>query len=164
MFWILTMPLLSQPILGDVATIVAETLSEVLPSIGRPDATVIPRAVANERELETLIAALVTDRSTKAIVLALPVTDALVARIRRERKDIYLSVVRISFDERPALMYGRGLLAQKRLGINLVLAHDVVTGHSVVIGPEQSRYHEGNDLTAASAGFAEMIALRSGLT
>ena len=164
MFWILTMPLLSQPILGDVATIVAETLSEVLPSIGRPDATVIPRAVANERELETLIAALVTDRSTKAIVLALPVTDALVARIRRERKDIYLSVVRISFDERPALMYGRGLLAQKRLGINLVLAHDVVTGHSVVIGPEQSRYHEGNDLAAASAGFAEMIALRSGLT
>ncbi len=164
MFWILTMPLLSQPILDTIASCTAEALPNALAAAGRFDANVVPRTVADERELETLVASLVADRATKGIVLALPATNALVASIRRERKDIYLAIVRVSLNERPALMYGRGLLAQKRLGINLVLAHDVGTGHTLVIGPEQSRYHEGEDLAATTNGFAEMIALRSGLT
>jgi hypothetical protein len=169
MFWIILAPLMGMEAtfgaaFAKIARHAGDGLVRSLTMAGKFDRSVVSRAVNDERELQDLLERLVTDATTKGVVIAFPATDEIIAPIRRDRKDIYLGVVKLTSGVRPPLMYGRGLMAVKRLGINLVMALDVLTGHSIVIGPEQARYHEGAGLESAAFGFGEMIGLRSGLT
>lgn len=177
--WLITAPshtALPAEHFGDVARLVEETLPGLLVAAGQFDTAVLPVRAASNADLADILARVTADPSTKGVILlvadevdaggvrVLAAPAALVPRIRRERKDIYVAMLMVTLGDRPPSLYGRGLLRQKQQSINLVLAHELVSGHSVVIGPEQTRYHEGGSFAEAARGFVEMIALRSGLT
>jgi hypothetical protein len=97
-------------------------------------------------------------------ILTLKATEKIVARVRSNRKDIFLVGFKTTAGAHPQEQYLKGLRLLKQASCNLVLANDIRTGHHQVITPEQARYHEGMDRKAALAGLAEMVALRARLT
>lgn len=87
----------------------------------------------------------------------------VVRRVRAQRKDVFLALFKNTAGDDAPTLYAKGLALLKRCSANLVLANDSRTQLNMVITPEQARYHEGPDRGAAVRGFAEMIALRTGL-
>ena len=87
----------------------------------------------------------------------------VVRRVRTARKDVFLALFKNTAGDDAPTLYAKGLALLKRSSANLVLANDSRTQLNMVITPEQARYHETAERGAAVRGFAEMIALRSGL-
>jgi hypothetical protein len=101
--------------------------------------------------------------SRQAYQLGLAPAAKVAARVRAERKDVFLTLFKTSAGDDAAAQHARGLSLLKRHSANLVLANDLRTRRNMVITPEEARYHDTLDRAAAVQGLAEMIALRSGL-
>ncbi len=88
-------------------------------------------------------------------------TEKLVARIRRERKDIFLVACKTTAGVSADEQYLAGLRLLKTSSANLVLANDVHTRLSMVVTPEQARYHETRQRADAVSGLVRMALARS---
>lgn len=99
-------------------------------------------------------------REGKQLLRLVP-ADKLVGRVRRERKDIFLVACKTTAGATPDEQYRAGLALLKTASANLVLANDVQTRVSMVVTPEEARYHETTDREAAVAGLVDMALARS---
>lgn len=103
-------------------------------------------------------------KSNREHYLVLTPADKLIARIRKQRKDIFLVGWKTTAGATPDEQYMAGLRLLKSSSCNLVLANDVHTRRNMVITPEQARYHETEDRFTAIKGLVDMALLRSKLT
>ena len=87
--------------------------------------------------------------------------DKIVSRIRRERKDIFLVAFKTTTGASSDEQYRIALDMLKANSCNLVLANDTVTRNNMVVTPEESRYHETTDRTAAIQGLVRIVKSRS---
>lgn len=87
--------------------------------------------------------------------------DKVIGDVRRYRKDLFLVGFKTTTSATPEDQYLAGLELLKKNSCNLVLANDLHTRLNMVITPEQARYHETTDRSAALAGLVEMTRLRS---
>lgn len=101
--------------------------------------------------------------SRKTYALELAAGEKLVARVRRERKDIFLVSFKTTVGETEDGQYLAGLELLKRTSSNLVLVNDLETRTNLVITPEQARYHVTTDRQEGLRGLAEMVAARAKL-
>ncbi len=85
----------------------------------------------------------------------------LAGRIRRERKDLFLVACKTTAGASADAQYLAGLRLLKTSSANLVLANDVRSRLSMVITPEQARYHETTVRAEAVAGLVRMALARS---
>lgn len=99
-----------------------------------------------------------------AVTLDLVPAEKVIARARRTRKDLFVVAFKTTTGATPDEQYRAGLDLLKRSSVNLVLANDVVTGLNMVVVPEEARYHETTDRSAALDGLVEMALLRSSNT
>lgn len=70
----------------------------------------------------------------------LEMSDKLVGKIRKHRKDIFLVAFKTTADATEGEQYLAGLNLLKANSCNLVLANDVVTRKNMIIVPEEARY------------------------
>ncbi len=101
--------------------------------------------------------------SRETYALELGAGEKLVARVRHERKDIFLVSFKTTVGLTEDGQYLAGLDLLKRTSSNLVLANDLETRTSLVITPEQARYHVTTERAEALRGLAEMVAARAKL-
>lgn len=87
--------------------------------------------------------------------------EKIVARVRRERKDLFLVACKTTAGASADEQYLAGLRLLKTASANLVLANDVHTRLSMVVTPEQARHHETTDRAAAVRGLVAMALSRS---
>lgn len=90
--------------------------------------------------------------------------EKIIAKIRAERKDIFLVAFKTTAGATEDEQYFAGLRLLKSNSCNLVLANDVITRTNMVITPEEARYHVTQDRDEALRGLMEMAMLRYGLT
>lgn len=88
----------------------------------------------------------------------------IIKTVRQKRKDLFLVGFKTTDGATEDQMYLAGLGLLKEASCNLVLANDVKTKVSMVITPEEARYHVTTDRYAALKGLVEMAKLRSHLT
>ena len=91
-------------------------------------------------------------------------SEKIVGRIRATRKDIFLVAFKATFGATDDEMYQAGLDLVKGSHVNLCLVNDQVTGRSMVVAPEEARYHVTDDPTEALRGLVEMALLRARCT
>ena len=89
--------------------------------------------------------------------------DKIIAKIRAERKDIFLVGFKTTAGATEDEQYFAGLRLLKSNSCNLVLANDVITRTHMVITPEEARYHVTKNRDEALDGLLEMAMLRYGL-
>lgn len=93
--------------------------------------------------------------------LTLAPSRKILARIRQDRKDIFLVSFKTTADAEPAETYKRGLALMKQNGVNLMFANDIVRHTNMVITPERFHYHLSETREEALKGLAKMISLRT---
>lgn len=81
--------------------------------------------------------------------------------IRKQRKDIFLVGFKTTAGDTPDEQFDAGLRLMKESSCNLVLANDIETRVNMIITPEQARYAQGLDRTAALRTLAFMAVERS---
>lgn len=101
--------------------------------------------------------------SDKQYDLHLVGAKKIVKRVRESRKDIFLVAFKTTSGATEDEQYIAGLNLLKTSSCNLVLANDT-SGRSMVITPEEARYHVTRNRLQALQGLVEMTALRSHLT
>ena len=92
--------------------------------------------------------------------LLLTPAEKVLHRVRRERKDIFLVAFKATCGATADQQYAQALNMLKASSANLVLANDVMTGHCMVVAPEETRYFEG-PRTQALLGLVRMADQRS---
>jgi len=80
------------------------------------------------------------------------------------RKDIFLIGMTATHGATGEEQYNEGLRFVKENSANLTLAYDYETEKSMVVAPEETTYHESDDLDLTLRGLMEMAYLRSQLT
>ncbi len=93
--------------------------------------------------------------------IAITPADKVIGRLRSVRKDIYAIGFKTTTGATPDEQYRIGLGLLKANSLNLVLANDPVTRSNMVITPEEARYFETTDRTAALEGLVKMALARS---
>lgn len=90
-------------------------------------------------------------------------TPKLVAKIRKERKDIFLVAFKTTCGATEDEQFLAGLNLLKTTSCNLVLANDTKTRINMIITPEQARYSVTSDRDKAIFDLVEMTMARSKL-
>lgn len=88
----------------------------------------------------------------------------IIAKIRKERKDIFLVGFKTTNGAAEAAQYVAGLRLLKGSSCNLVLANDVGNRRNMIITPEEARYHVTTNRQEALENLVDMALLRSKLT
>jgi hypothetical protein len=73
------------------------------------------------------------------------VKDKLIARIRKDRKDIFVVGFKTTANKAPEDQYAAGLKLLKQNSLNLVIANDLGTGNNILIAPEETQYANTTD-------------------
>lgn len=92
------------------------------------------------------------------------VNEKIIAKIRKERKDITLISFKTTCGATNQEMYEKGLNLCKRSSSNLVLVNDVVRRHNMIVTPEEASYHETEDRWEVLENLVDMAWHRSHLT
>lgn len=103
-----------------------------------------------------------TDEGGVSVELA--PAEKLVRRVRKTRKDIFLVAFKTTAGATSDEQFLAGLRLLKTASANLVFCNDIHARRSMIVTPEQARYHEGTDRNAALEGLVEMADARSRLT
>ena len=118
---------------------------------------------------EKLLHSIVKDKSIKIVILLcnnLQLIADNIGEIRRTRKDIFLSLVKIYecllFDSNEKL-YQMGISYCKKYSCNLVLMSDIKHSKHMVVAPEEAHYSSPS-FEEALLNLIQMTALRSALT
>ena len=101
--------------------------------------------------------------SSSAHEMHLAPAQKIIARIRKDRKDIFLVGFKTTTGATPTEQYEAGLNLLKKNSCNLVLANDLHTKLNMVVAPELARYYETTDRLAAVQGLVQMAVKRSRL-
>ncbi len=89
--------------------------------------------------------------------------EKVIAKIRKERKDIFLIGCKTTTGATPQEQYEAGLSLLKKSSCNLVLANDLHTKSNMVVAPELARYYETTDRVTVLDGLVRMAVKRSRL-
>ena len=92
------------------------------------------------------------------------VSDKIVSKIRKERKDITLIAFKTTCGATNQEMYEAGLRLCKQSSVNLVLVNDVKTRYNMIITPEEAAYHESYDRSNVLENLVDIAYYRSNLT
>lgn len=104
------------------------------------------------------------DGSPRSYDLRLSPASKVIRRIRKERKDIFLVGFKATSGLSEDEQYIAGLNLLKEASCNLVLANDAVSRVSMIITPEEARYHASKDRDMVLRNLVEMAYLRSHLS
>ena len=88
------------------------------------------------------------------------VKEKLVARIRRERKDIFVVGFKTTANKAPEDQYAAGLKLLKENSLNLVIANDLGTGNNILIAPEETQYANTTDRQLVRETMVKMMLSR----
>jgi hypothetical protein len=117
-----------------------------------------------DHELERFFDAVVQDDITKIVFLVSRTTPEKIARIRKNRKDIYVVAYHETYNLSQNAQYIEALDLLKGGSCNLVYAFDQATKFSMVVAPEESIYDAGLDGLKTLRGLVEMAKMRTQLT
>ncbi len=96
--------------------------------------------------------------------MMLSTKEKVLAKIRKQRKDIFLVAFKTTSNATKEEMFLKGLNLMKKNSCNLVLVNDMVTRENMIITPEESTYSVTTDRDAALSDLVEMAYLRSHLS
>lgn len=96
--------------------------------------------------------------------LKLTPSDKLVAKIRKQRKDIFLVAFKTTCGATQDEQFTAGLNLLKTASCNLVLANDIKTRVNMIITPEQARYSVTTDRNIILKELVDMTLARSQLS
>lgn len=109
----------------------------------------------------TDIAALSADARNKVLIFNTALADeSTIAALRKTRKDFYVVGVRHSVGLGPTTQYTQALELLKKTSMNLVLAIDSLSGHSLIASPEEYPYGQSTRLLETINFLAKMVASR----
>ncbi len=94
-------------------------------------------------------------------IMYLTPADKVINQVRKERKDIFLVGFKTTAGATRDEQYIAALTLLKKNSCNLVFANDLHTKLCMIVTPEQARYHETTDKTAALTELVDMAYLRS---
>lgn len=149
------------------------------------------KLVTNE-DVEAYIDNLIKDKSTKAIIFNIALTDyegqigdikshkyakrmetkdgnnvininpskKIIAKIRKERKDIFVIGFKTTSNESESIQYLKGLELLKKNSLNLVVANDLVTRKNMIIAPEETQYSITEDRNEVLSFLSKMMLSR----
>lgn len=100
----------------------------------------------------------------RAYELRLRPYNKIIREIRKHRKDIFLVGFKATSGFTEDEQYIAGLNLLKEASCNLVLANDAVSRVSMIITPEEARYHVSTDRDMVLRNLVEMAYLRSHLS
>lgn len=78
--------------------------------------------------------------SNNDYVMKLHPADKIIAKIRKERKDIFLVAFKTTCNATEEEQYHKGLKLMKKNSVNLVLCNDTYTRNNMIIVPEEAKY------------------------
>lgn len=150
--------LISQPTTRGI--IMAAAVCDWIPEKLQTDAKIIEEFGKNTERLKT---SHFVGETGNSIHLTLGVSDKIINKIRKERKDIFLVGFKTTAGETAKNMYKAGLYSLKTNSANLVLANDIHNKLNMVITPEEYPYYFYHRLDAID-NLCDMIVARSKLT
>lgn len=100
------------------------------------------------------------DKYDSGLTLELSPATKLIAKIRKERKDIFLVGFKTTTGATEDEMFERGLSLMKSASCNLVFANDIHTRQHMIITPEEARYFAGRDRKEVLSELSEMVIAR----